>query len=171
MASDSSAKAGSNVLSGKDASPLTLFRAESRNEDRDEGRSGVVGRDVRVRELDRFALESPLSPISPEDIGGFCGLPRDSTLVVSRRLRSVTEVECQQNYRLRLSFAELDGCWLRTGQQSTYPNCLTKKSSAVEMAGSGPQLVTQRALERKPMAHHVGVCETAAPSKYVLPYV
>lgn len=55
-------------MSGKDASPLTLFRADSRKEDRDEGRSGVVGRDVRVREPDRFALESPLTPLSPEDI-------------------------------------------------------------------------------------------------------
>jgi hypothetical protein len=71
-ASESSAKAGSNVLSGNDASPLTLFRAESRNEDRDEGRSGVVGRDVRVRELDRFALESPLSPEDIESILVFC---------------------------------------------------------------------------------------------------
>jgi len=66
IASDSSAKAGSNALSGNDASPLTLSRAESRNEDRDEGRSGVVGRDERVRELDRFAPESPLS--APEDM-------------------------------------------------------------------------------------------------------
>jgi hypothetical protein len=66
MASESSAKAGSNVLSGNGASSLTLFRAESRKEDREEGLSGVVGRDVRVREPDRFALESALSP---EDIG------------------------------------------------------------------------------------------------------
>lgn len=49
MASESSAKAGSNALSGKDAlSPWTLDRADSRNEEREEGRRGVVGllRDV-----------------------------------------------------------------------------------------------------------------------------
>jgi hypothetical protein len=51
MASDSSAKAGSNVLSGNEAeSPCTLLRAESRNDERDDGRRGVVGRD---REVDR----------------------------------------------------------------------------------------------------------------------
>jgi formylglycine-generating enzyme required for sulfatase activity len=50
-ASDNSAKAGSKVLSGKEAaSPCTLLRAESRNEERDEGRRGVVGRE---REVDR----------------------------------------------------------------------------------------------------------------------
>lgn len=67
MASDSSAKAGSKVLSGNDASPETLFRAESLKEDRDEGRRGVVGREVRDRELDRFALESRRG-LSFEDI-------------------------------------------------------------------------------------------------------
>lgn len=54
MASDSSANAGSNALSGKAASPWTLSRADSRKEDREEGRSGVVGRDVRVWEVERF---------------------------------------------------------------------------------------------------------------------
>jgi formylglycine-generating enzyme required for sulfatase activity len=50
-ASDNSAKAGSNVLSGNEAeSPCTLLRAESRNEERDDGRRGVVGRE---REVDR----------------------------------------------------------------------------------------------------------------------
>ena len=62
MASDSSAKAGSKVLRGNDAPPDTLSRAESRKEDRDDGRSGVVGRDVRDRDVDRarFVLESRL---------------------------------------------------------------------------------------------------------------
>lgn len=36
--------------------------AESRNEERDEGRSGVVGRGVRGLDVDRLALWSPLSP-------------------------------------------------------------------------------------------------------------
>ncbi len=53
MASDSSAKAGSNVLRGNGVSPSPAERAESRKDDRDEGRSGVVGRDVRVLELGR----------------------------------------------------------------------------------------------------------------------
>lgn len=69
-ASDSSANAGSNVLSGNDDGsppsrplpPSTLRFADSRNDERDDGRSGVVGRDVRVRErereFDRFAALS-----------------------------------------------------------------------------------------------------------------
>lgn len=54
MASESSANAGSNAFSGNGASLSPALRAESRNEDREDGRSGVVGRDVRERELDRF---------------------------------------------------------------------------------------------------------------------
>lgn len=55
MASDSSAKAGSNALRGKDSGlpPVVLARADSRNDEREEGRSGVVGREVRVREVER----------------------------------------------------------------------------------------------------------------------
>lgn len=56
MASDSSANAGSKVLSGNGAPPVTLSRADSRNEDREDGRSGVVGRDVRVRDVERVRL-------------------------------------------------------------------------------------------------------------------
>lgn len=59
MASDSSANAGSNALSGKCASPKTLPRADSRKDDRDDGRNGVVGREVRVREVDRFRADEP----------------------------------------------------------------------------------------------------------------
>jgi len=58
MASDSSANAGSNALRGNCASPETLPLADSRKEDREEGRSGVVGRDVRVREVDLARLPS-----------------------------------------------------------------------------------------------------------------
>lgn len=58
MASDSSAKAGSKVLSGKEASSSPALRAELRNEDRDDGRRGVVGRDVCVLELGRLSAES-----------------------------------------------------------------------------------------------------------------
>ncbi len=58
MASESSANAGSNVLSGNGASPSPAVHAESRNDERDEGRSGVVGLGVREREPERFAFES-----------------------------------------------------------------------------------------------------------------
>lgn len=54
MASESSANAGSKALSGNEASPCTLPRADSRNEDRDDGRSGVVGRGVRGRDVERW---------------------------------------------------------------------------------------------------------------------
>jgi hypothetical protein len=57
MASDNSAKAGSNALTGNDALPVTLSLAESRKDDREEGRSGVVGREFRVRELERVGLD------------------------------------------------------------------------------------------------------------------
>lgn len=58
MASDSSPNPDSNALSGNDASPETLPLADSRKEDREEARSGVVGRDVRVREVDLARLPS-----------------------------------------------------------------------------------------------------------------
>lgn len=54
MASDSSAKAGSNAFSGNGASCSPAPRADSRKDDRDEGRSGVVGREVREREFERL---------------------------------------------------------------------------------------------------------------------
>ena len=53
-ASASSAKAGSNVLSGNaPASPCVLFRADSRKEERDDGRRGVVGREREVERARR----------------------------------------------------------------------------------------------------------------------
>lgn len=55
IASDSSAKAGSKALRGKDASVPPAPRAESRNEDREEGRRGVVGREVRDLEFERLS--------------------------------------------------------------------------------------------------------------------
>lgn len=58
MASDSSAKAGSKVFRGKGSPPWTLSLADSLKDDLEEGRSGVVGRDVRVREVDRLPLDS-----------------------------------------------------------------------------------------------------------------
>ena len=56
MASENSANAGSKVASGNGASPVVLSRADSRNEERDEGRRGVVGRELRVREVERARL-------------------------------------------------------------------------------------------------------------------
>ena len=52
--SASSAKAGSNELSGKGASCCALDRADSRKDERDDGRRGVVGREVRDLEFDRL---------------------------------------------------------------------------------------------------------------------
>lgn len=57
-ASDSSPKAGSNSFKGNEPSPSPALRAESRKEDRDDGRSGVVGRELRVLELGRLSLAS-----------------------------------------------------------------------------------------------------------------
>lgn len=54
MASDSSAKAGSKALRGNDGPPPVLALAESRKEERDEGRNGVVGRETLVRDVERF---------------------------------------------------------------------------------------------------------------------
>lgn len=56
MASASSAKAGSKALSGKEAlGPWMDLRADSRREEREEGRRGVVGRlGVRGREVERW---------------------------------------------------------------------------------------------------------------------
>lgn len=54
IASDNSANAGSNVLRGNGASPPPALRAESRKDERDDGRRGVVGRDVWDLELEPF---------------------------------------------------------------------------------------------------------------------
>ena len=56
MASASSAKAGSNAFKGKEAlGPWMDSRADSRREEREEGRRGVVGRlGVRGREVERW---------------------------------------------------------------------------------------------------------------------
>lgn len=54
MASDSSAKAGSKALSGKAPSLAEPPLAESRRDEREEGRRGVVGREALVRDVDRF---------------------------------------------------------------------------------------------------------------------
>lgn len=56
--SESSANAGSNALRGNVASPSPAVRAESRNDDREDGLNGVVGLGVREREPERFAAGS-----------------------------------------------------------------------------------------------------------------
>lgn len=54
MASDSSAKAGSKALRGNAPSLPDPPLAESRRDEREEGRRGVVGREALVRDVDRF---------------------------------------------------------------------------------------------------------------------
>jgi hypothetical protein len=58
--SDNSAKAGSNDSRGASDAPMMLDLPDSRNDDRDEGRKGVVGRDVgrRLLEPDLLVLLS-----------------------------------------------------------------------------------------------------------------
>lgn len=53
-----SAKDGSKASSGRSDAPRKLALPDSRREDRDEGRRGVVGRErgLRVPEVDLFAL-------------------------------------------------------------------------------------------------------------------
>lgn len=58
MASESSANAGSKALRGNGASPSPASRADSLKEPREDGRSGVVGRGVRLLELGRFEVVS-----------------------------------------------------------------------------------------------------------------
>ena len=59
--SDSSAKAGSNESSGTADAPPMLAFADSRKDDLEEGRRGVVGRDsgLRVPDVERFVLLPP----------------------------------------------------------------------------------------------------------------
>lgn len=70
-ASASSAKAGSKALSGNGSPPPFVLRcADSRKDDRDEGRSGVVGRE---REVERGLRAS--SGLGPDIVSG-CRLRR-----------------------------------------------------------------------------------------------
>lgn len=61
MASDSSPKAGSNAFKGNEPSSSPALRAEPRKDERDAGRSGVVGRGVRVREFERLPPDQGVS--------------------------------------------------------------------------------------------------------------
>jgi hypothetical protein len=64
--SDNSANAGSNASRGVSDAPPTLDLPDSRKDDREDGRRGVVGRDVGRRDLEpgRFM---PLSRIFVEE--------------------------------------------------------------------------------------------------------
>lgn len=52
MESESSPKEGSNASRGTLFAPLTLALADSRKEEREEGRSGVVGLEGGLREVE-----------------------------------------------------------------------------------------------------------------------
>jgi hypothetical protein len=56
--SESSAKEGSNASRGNSEAPLKDALPDSRSEDREEGRRGVVGREIglRVADVDRWLL-------------------------------------------------------------------------------------------------------------------
>jgi len=56
--SDSSAKAGSKDSKGASEAPATLDLPDSRREEREEGRRGVVGRErgLRLPDVERFTL-------------------------------------------------------------------------------------------------------------------
>jgi len=70
MASESSPKAGSKTSRGNGAS-LVLALADSRKDDLDDGRSGVVGREVRDRELERMRPSWPSPGIVIVNIASF----------------------------------------------------------------------------------------------------
>lgn len=80
-ASESSANAGSKTFNGKGSLPSTLRWADSRKEEREEGRRGVVGRDRDV-ERGRRTLSWP----SFADIGA--GLKPIVVCVVESRMFS-----------------------------------------------------------------------------------
>lgn len=88
MESDSSAKAGSKASSGASDVPFVLFLAESRKDDRDEGRRGVVGREIgpRLPDVERFML-LPACGVVEEDMAVWlcCQLPFVDLIISSRR--------------------------------------------------------------------------------------
>ena len=110
MASESSAKAGSNALSGNGASPETLFRADSRKEPRDDGRSGVVGRGVRDRDVDRARASPAMVIVDPEVVGSsFSWNTGQSKLEGELYNWGITE-----EYLEFVDFrSELEACWGR----------------------------------------------------------
>lgn len=68
--SESSANAGSRASSGVSDAPPKLPLPESRREDREEGRRGVVGRERgrRLPEVERLVLLPPAWGVAEEDM-------------------------------------------------------------------------------------------------------
>jgi len=66
--SDSSAKTGSNASKGASDAPATLDLPDSRREEREDGRRGVVGREMglRVPDVERFTLLSALGVVEED---------------------------------------------------------------------------------------------------------
>lgn len=73
--SDSSAKEGSNASRGTSSdAPLREALPDSRKDERDDGRRGVVGRDsgLRVADVERFVLLSAWGVVEEDMIVKFC---------------------------------------------------------------------------------------------------
>ena len=68
--SDNSPKEGSNASSGTSDPPPILALPDSRREEREDGRKGVVGREAGLRELDvdRWTLLLPAWGVVEDDI-------------------------------------------------------------------------------------------------------
>lgn len=77
--SDSSINACSKLFNGNEASSSPAFRAESRNDDREDGRSGVVGRGVLGREPD-LLIDASLAWVAMMKQSVFLARPEESTL-------------------------------------------------------------------------------------------
>lgn len=88
-ASDNSENAGSNVLSGKFSTPPVVL-ARPRNDVRDEGRNGVVGREALERDVDRCRIVAGVSVAIPTGpFVAFCGSKLDGeALCCTRSLRA-----------------------------------------------------------------------------------
>lgn len=77
--SESSAKEGSNASRGTSEAPLRDALPDSRSEEREDGRRGVVGRDIgrRVAEVERWLLLPAWGVVDEDMIGRECQLLED----------------------------------------------------------------------------------------------
>lgn len=103
MASESSANAGSNLLRGNAFSALFAEWSDPRSDDRDEGRSGVVGRDVHERE---FGLALP--GCDSECVSG--AMLRNTLRVLFEEW--LMPIESSDSTRAQLPKPNLQGCAL-----------------------------------------------------------